>query len=209
MLLNNNCDNTGGVLNSQIHKDTISIGGGSKKLSLSDSNNLTLKRKRLVRQEAITQYDEKNDKKDPPSEPEDAVAEPTADEKSAKILALQSESTGSTETVIEAAASPSATPTPTTPGGGQRTTKRPDNLDINSSSSTRSSSVKRKHSSSVYGGPGSTATRDRIRKQSAPTEGGVVGSGKIVLSNNQQQRRKTNNEKNHHNNGRAVSLTTG
>ena len=208
MLLNNNCsigDNNGTVLNSQIKE---SIGGGTKKLSLSDSNNLTLKRKRLVRQEAITQYDEKNDKKDPPSEPEETVAEETREEKCSKILALQSESTGSTETVIEAPASPSVPPTTHTL---QRTTKRPDNLDIASSSSTRSSSVKRKHSSSVYG-TGSTVTRDRIRKQSAPAEGGHVAGtgGKNVVQNNQQQRRKvTNNDKSHHSNGRAVSLTTG
>ena len=115
MLLNNNVDHD--------------IGGSQKKLSAKDQNNLTIKRKRLVRQEAVTQYDDK--KEEPPSDIEPCYDDTeqnkddgadNIDDRTAKILSLQSESTGSTETVIEAHPSPAG---PTT-----RHRQRPDNLDI-------------------------------------------------------------------------------
>ena len=65
-----------------------------------------------MRQEAVTQYDDK--KVDPPSD----VGDDDDEEERSKILTLQSQSTGSTETVIEAAA--------------VRHRPRPDNLELNS-----------------------------------------------------------------------------
>ena len=106
------------------------IQGDTTKVSINDKTNLTLKRKRLVRQEAVTHYDEK---KDPP----EASA---TEEKPSKILSLQSESTGSTETVIEAA------PAPPSPAASSSRHKRPDNLDIGLGPG--SATGRRKHSSS-------------------------------------------------------------
>ena len=104
MLLNNNIDH-------EVKSDANNE-GPRKKLSKADQKNLTLKRKRLVRQEAVTQYDDK--KVDPPSD----VGDDDDEEEKSKILTLQSQSTGSTETVIEAAA--------------VRHRPRPDNLELNS-----------------------------------------------------------------------------
>lgn len=114
------------------------IQGDTTKISINDKTNLTLKRKRLVRQEAVTHYDEK---KDPP----EASA---TEEKPSKILSLQSESTGSTETVIEAAPSPAPTPAPAPPSPAASSSrhKRPDNLDIGLGPG--SGTGRRKHSSS-------------------------------------------------------------
>ena len=108
MLLNNNCTIENETKLGSIH-DSLESLSNIKKLSVAETKNLTLKRKRLVRQEAVTQYEEnKNTSEQNASDLED---------KSNKILALQSESTGSTETVIEAPEVSS--PLPPSPTGMQ------------------------------------------------------------------------------------------
>lgn len=172
MLLNNNCTIENETKLGSINDSLDSL---SKKLSVVESQNLTLKRKRLVRQEAVTQYEEnRNTTEQSASDLED---------KSNKILALQSESTGSTETVIEAPeviAPPP--PTLTSPTGEHSREidwaiikctilcinlfiliavtatsitssvrhKRPDNLDVGSAGNLISSTSQRKSSNGHY-----------------------------------------------------------
>ena len=107
MLLNNNCTIENETKLGSINDSLDSL---SKKISVVESQNLTLKRKRLVRQEAVTQYEESKD-----STEQSAT---DLEDKPDKISrhTLQSESTGgSTETVIEATA-PSP-PIPASPTG--------------------------------------------------------------------------------------------
>ena len=156
------------------------IQGDTTKVSINDKTNLTLKRKRLVRQEAVTHYDEK---KDPP----EASA---TEEKPSKILSLQSESTGSTETVIEAAPSPAPTPAPAPPSPAASSSrhKRPDNLDIGLApgsgtgrrkhSSSSGHQQPRKHSEERL--PGGGAKEARTQETAAKVAGAGAGRRKTV-----------------------------
>ena len=110
MLLNNNYNNIENE--SKLGKTIDSLDSLSKKtkITIADAHNLTLKRKRLVRQEAVSQNE---DNKDTAEQNESSDPE----EKSIKILALQSESARSTETVIEANVTTPCPPIPTSPTG--------------------------------------------------------------------------------------------
>ena len=109
MLLNNNCTIENETKLGSINDSLDSL---SKKISVVESQNLTLKRKRLVRQEAVTQYEESKD-----STEQSAT---DLEDKPDKISrhTLQSESTGgSTETVIEASVTAPSPPIPASPTG--------------------------------------------------------------------------------------------
>ena len=188
-----------------------------KQKNISESSNITLKRKRLVRQEAINNYDDFR---------EPTVTETANDDyeelPSTKNFSLQS-STGSTETVIEAPTSPASSyVSKTTRIPSTKKHKRPDNLHI--------STVQRKYSNGYI--PHNVDTGVNNRKLSVPSDFGahshvrkksitdVIQSGGRISNNGDLSvpisggRRKTSHEisyvssAKYNNSGRAVSLTS-
>lgn len=228
MLLNNNCTIENETKLGSIH-DSLESLSNSKKLSVAETKNLTLKRKRLVRQEAVTQYEEnKNTSEQNASDLED---------KSNKILALQSESTGSTETVIEAPEvssplPPSPTVTATSITASVRH-KRPDNLDVGTGSNLISNTSQRKSSNGHYSQfvsrpvknislekAGHSNSRRQDSSDGADNTVSIdkddrLSGGRLPDCPGSGSRRKASHEnsrvanKSSHSNARAVSLTSG
>ena len=83
MLLNNNLDSS--------DENKLKL-NDAKKISYSTSSDLTLKRKRLVRQEAVTVLEDK-DPPPPPPQPQPQLPS-TLEEEKPSIFSVQSESTG-------------------------------------------------------------------------------------------------------------------